>query len=104
MGRGALRVTVDAHGTQIDLISCHLKSKLLQFPGGFQPADEGERARFGAYALYCRRRARHPARRRPRSGRRGPRATVPRRGATSSPSAKRSTGSAHRASSEFGFG
>ena len=54
MGRGALHVTVDAHGTQIDLISCHLKSKLLQFPGGFQPADEGERARFGAYALYRR--------------------------------------------------
>jgi Zn-dependent metalloprotease len=49
MGRGALHVRVTAHGTQIDLVCCHLKSKLLQFPGGFQPADEGERARFGAY-------------------------------------------------------
>jgi endonuclease/exonuclease/phosphatase family metal-dependent hydrolase len=54
MGRGALHVRVSAHGTTIDLVSCHLKSKLLQFPGGFQPADEGERARFGAYALYRR--------------------------------------------------
>ena len=34
---------------------CHLKSKLLTFPGGrFQPRDEGERARYGAYALYRR--------------------------------------------------
>ena len=54
MGRGALRVRVSAHGAAIDLVSCHLKSKLLQFPGGFQPADEGERARSGAYALYRR--------------------------------------------------
>jgi endonuclease/exonuclease/phosphatase family metal-dependent hydrolase len=54
MGRGALHVRVTAHGTRIDLVCCHLKSKLLQFPGGFQPADEGERARFGAYALYRR--------------------------------------------------
>jgi hypothetical protein len=54
MGRGALHVRVTAHGTSIDLVSCHLKSKLLQFPGGFQPANEGERARFGAYALYRR--------------------------------------------------
>jgi predicted extracellular nuclease len=34
---------------------CHLKSKLLTYPGGrFQPRDEGERARYGAYALYRR--------------------------------------------------
>jgi hypothetical protein len=34
-------------------VTCHLKSKLLSFPGGrFQPHDdEGERARFAAYAL-----------------------------------------------------
>jgi endonuclease/exonuclease/phosphatase family metal-dependent hydrolase len=32
-----------------------LKSKLLTFPGGrFSPRDEGERARFAAYALYRR--------------------------------------------------
>lgn len=33
----------------------HLKSKLLTYPGGrFFPRDEGERARYGAYALYRR--------------------------------------------------
>jgi hypothetical protein len=36
-------------------VTAHLKSKLLTFPGGrFQPRDEAERARFGAYALYLR--------------------------------------------------
>ena len=55
MGRGALRVRVSAQGRDVDLVNCHLKSKLLTFPGGrFQPRDEGERARFGAYALYRR--------------------------------------------------
>lgn len=55
MGRGALkaRVTVDGHA--VDLVTCHLKSKLLTFPGGrFSPRGEDERARFGAYALYRR--------------------------------------------------
>jgi len=34
------------------VISCHLKSKLLSFPGGrFNPKDEGERAQFAVYAL-----------------------------------------------------
>jgi endonuclease/exonuclease/phosphatase family metal-dependent hydrolase len=48
MGRGALRVRAGA----LDLVTCHLKSKLLTFPGGrFTPRDEGERARFGAYAI-----------------------------------------------------
>ncbi|MGW3990266.1 endonuclease/exonuclease/phosphatase family protein [Streptomyces sp. NPDC004830] len=43
-GSGPLRVAV-----------CHLKSKLLSYPDGrFQPHDEGERARYGAYALYRR--------------------------------------------------
>lgn len=53
MGRPALRVRVEsAGGTTLDVISCHLKSKLLTFPGGrFSPRDEGERARFAVYAL-----------------------------------------------------
>ena len=51
MGRGGLGVRVAG----IDLVTCHLKSKLLSFPGGrFNPRDEGERARYGAYALYRR--------------------------------------------------
>ncbi len=55
MGRGALRVRVSAEGRDVDLVTCHWKSKLLSFPGGrFQPRDEGERARFGGYALYRR--------------------------------------------------
>lgn len=55
MGRGALRVRVRAQGRDVDLITCHLKSKLLTFPGeSFAPRDEGERARFAAYALYRR--------------------------------------------------
>jgi endonuclease/exonuclease/phosphatase family metal-dependent hydrolase len=52
MPRGALRVRLTTDGRALDLVTCHLKSKLLSFPGGrFQPRDEGERARFGAYAL-----------------------------------------------------
>jgi hypothetical protein len=52
MPRGALSASVTAQGRTIQLLTCHLKSKLLSFPGGrFQPHDEGERARFGAYAL-----------------------------------------------------
>ncbi len=48
MPRGALRVRTGG----LDLVICHLKSKLLTFPGGrFSPRDEGERARYGAYAL-----------------------------------------------------
>jgi endonuclease/exonuclease/phosphatase family metal-dependent hydrolase len=55
MGRGALRVRVRADGRDVDLVGCHLKSKLLTFPGGrFDPRDEGERARFAGYALYRR--------------------------------------------------
>jgi hypothetical protein len=55
MGRGALQVTVTAHGHPLTLLTAHLKSKLLTFPGDrFQPRDEAERARFGAYALYLR--------------------------------------------------
>jgi endonuclease/exonuclease/phosphatase family metal-dependent hydrolase len=55
MGRGALQVTVTADSHHITILTAHLKSKLLTFPQGrFQPRDEGERARFGAYALYLR--------------------------------------------------
>jgi endonuclease/exonuclease/phosphatase family metal-dependent hydrolase len=52
MGRPALRVRVDAGGTAVDVVACHLKSKLLSFPGGrFNPKDEDERVRFAVYAL-----------------------------------------------------
>jgi endonuclease/exonuclease/phosphatase family metal-dependent hydrolase len=56
MGRGAVAITVEGDsGTKIRLVTTHLKSKLLTFPGGrFSPKDEDERARFGAYALYRR--------------------------------------------------
>ena len=48
-----LRVNVD--GTDWDLVTVHLKSKLLTFPGGrFAPDNEDQRARFGAYALFRR--------------------------------------------------
>ncbi|MCT9930231.1 endonuclease/exonuclease/phosphatase family protein [Planotetraspora sp. A-T 1434] len=54
--RGVLAVRAEpAPGAALDVVVCHLKSKLLSFPGKrFQPRDEGERARFGAYALYRR--------------------------------------------------
>src|SRR5215217_6250929 len=56
MGRGALRVRVAKEGLAIDLVACHLKSKLLSFrrPGGrtsFVPRDEGERAQVAGIAL-----------------------------------------------------
>jgi endonuclease/exonuclease/phosphatase family metal-dependent hydrolase len=55
MGRGALRVQVTAGGRHVDLITCHLKSKLLEYGDGrFAPRDEGERARAAAYALFRR--------------------------------------------------
>jgi endonuclease/exonuclease/phosphatase family metal-dependent hydrolase len=55
MGRGALRVRIVLAGHELDLVTCHLKSKLLTFGGGrFSTDDEGERARVGAYALYRR--------------------------------------------------
>jgi hypothetical protein len=48
-------VRVRIQDTDIDLIAAHFKSKLLTFPPNrFSPHDEGERARFGAYALYRR--------------------------------------------------
>jgi endonuclease/exonuclease/phosphatase family metal-dependent hydrolase len=56
MGRGAVAITVALDsGEPVRLVTTHLKSKLLTFPGGrFQPHDEDERARFAAYALYRR--------------------------------------------------
>jgi endonuclease/exonuclease/phosphatase family metal-dependent hydrolase len=56
LGRGALAITVQtAAGDDVTLLTTHLKSKLLTFPGNrFNPTDENERARFAAYALYRR--------------------------------------------------
>jgi endonuclease/exonuclease/phosphatase family metal-dependent hydrolase len=55
MGRGALRIRVVKDGVVADVISAHLKSKLLTFPrsGGssFTPRDEEERARAAGIAL-----------------------------------------------------
>lgn len=54
-GRGFLAVEMATDGGPLRAAVCHLKSKLLSYPGGrFQPRDEGERARVGAYALYRR--------------------------------------------------
>ncbi|MFD9069564.1 endonuclease/exonuclease/phosphatase family protein [Streptomyces lasiicapitis] len=54
-GRGLFAVRVVSRAITLDAAVCHLKSKLLTYPGGrFQPRDEGERARVGAYALYRR--------------------------------------------------
>ncbi|EPH43008.1 endonuclease/exonuclease/phosphatase family protein [Streptomyces aurantiacus] len=54
-GRGLFAVRVVSRAIALDAAVCHLKSKLLTYPGGrFQPRDEGERARVGAYALYRR--------------------------------------------------
>jgi endonuclease/exonuclease/phosphatase family metal-dependent hydrolase len=54
MGRGGLQVTVRVNNLDVHIITAHLKSKLLTFPSGFSPANEDQRARFGAYALYRR--------------------------------------------------
>ncbi|MFZ4143703.1 endonuclease/exonuclease/phosphatase family protein [Streptomyces griseoincarnatus] len=54
-GRGFLAVEVADERGPLRVAVCHLKSKLLSYPNGrFQPRDEGERARYGAYALYRR--------------------------------------------------
>jgi endonuclease/exonuclease/phosphatase family metal-dependent hydrolase len=56
MGRGAVGIEVKSEsGRSVQLVTAHLKSKLLTFPGGrFVPHDEDERARFAAYALFRR--------------------------------------------------
>ena len=56
MGRGALRIRVAKDGIAVDVLSAHLKSKLLSYrrPGGrtsFVPRDEGERAQVAGIAL-----------------------------------------------------
>jgi endonuclease/exonuclease/phosphatase family metal-dependent hydrolase len=55
MGRGALRIRVTKNGLTVELITTHLKSKLLTFPrpggGSFIPRDEEERAQVAGIAL-----------------------------------------------------
>ena len=54
-GRGFLAVEVATDSGPLRVAVAHLKSKLLTYPGNrFFPHDEGERARYGAYALYRR--------------------------------------------------
>ncbi len=54
-GRGFLAVEADTVGGPLRAAVAHLKSKLLSYPNGrFHPLNEGERARYGAYALYRR--------------------------------------------------
>jgi hypothetical protein len=55
MGRGGVQLRVIVDGVDWDLVTVHLESKLLTYPGGqFAPDDEDQRARFGAYALFRR--------------------------------------------------
>jgi endonuclease/exonuclease/phosphatase family metal-dependent hydrolase len=56
LGRGALSVEVTApSGTKVALVTVHLKSKLVTYPGRrFDTNDEAERARFAAYGLFQR--------------------------------------------------
>jgi len=58
MGRGALRVRVRKEGFLVDLLTAHLKSKLLSFPRpwgtSFAPGDENERAQAAGVALHRR--------------------------------------------------
>ncbi|HEY0071479.1 MAG TPA: endonuclease/exonuclease/phosphatase family protein [Chloroflexia bacterium] len=58
MGRGALKVTATlSNGTTVNLLTTHLKSKLISYPPGpngkqrFSPRNEDERARFTGLAL-----------------------------------------------------
>ncbi len=55
LGRPGLRARVRIGGRTIEVISVHLKSKLLTFPDGrFTPHDEDERTRYAVYALHRR--------------------------------------------------
>ncbi len=52
LSRPALRARIRQGSRDIEIVVCHLKSKLLTYPGGrFFPRDEGQRARFAGYAL-----------------------------------------------------
>ncbi|MEU6394922.1 endonuclease/exonuclease/phosphatase family protein [Streptomyces sp. NPDC046939] len=54
-GRGVLVVEFSTRVTWLTAAVCHLKSKLLSYPGGrFAPHNEGERARYATYALHRR--------------------------------------------------
>jgi len=54
MGRGALQVSVTAGGREVVVVTAHLKSKLLTFPGGrFRPRDEGERPGWAPTRCTC---------------------------------------------------
>ncbi|MCL8010691.1 endonuclease/exonuclease/phosphatase family protein [Streptomyces sp. AS02] len=54
-GRGFLAVETETGAGPLRMAVAHLKSKLLTYPNDrFFPRDEGERARYGAYALYRR--------------------------------------------------
>lgn len=55
MGRGALHIRVEKDGVGINVVTAHLKSKLLTFPGGrFSTEDENERAQVAGIALHRR--------------------------------------------------
>lgn len=56
MGRGGLAVTLHPEpGRTLHAAVCHLKSKLLTYPGNrHSPRNEGERARYASYALWRR--------------------------------------------------
>ncbi len=55
MGRSGLQATIRANNSNVRIVTCHLKSKLLTFPGGrFSTDDPDERARGAAYALFRR--------------------------------------------------
>ncbi len=55
LGRGALCISVQIGGENVRVVTLHLKSKILTYPGGrTSPHDEDERARVGGYALFRR--------------------------------------------------
>lgn len=49
--RPAFQITVAHHGGMIDIVTAHLKSKLLTFKGNFSTTDETLRARTAYFAL-----------------------------------------------------
>lgn len=62
LSRAVQEVTLEIDAQPVTVLSCHFKSKLIRYPrrrglaGGsqFEPNDEDERYRYGAYALYRR--------------------------------------------------
>lgn len=55
MGRPMLKAQIRKDSEIVDIVSVHLKSKLLSYSGGrFSPRDEVERARYSVYALHRR--------------------------------------------------